>query len=257
MPHMMTSRPRLYSPMHKKENRDAHLRWETINALTYKLGGLGFIVASILFLPSLSGLHFLAAGLFFLASLCYLLVTLHDLVETLRYWLGHQSDTFGRAGEILSVASYFIASLLFTLGSLYFLPDWGSEAAGAWCFIIGSGLFMLGATLNLPQIVTAPTKRCVVLFNLTLVTFLIGSALFLVASVPYLMQFPSTTTAVEIQRLAVGQFIAASALFLLGGLFIYWRLYVMKSLEASDTPSRAGKWAIRALGREIEHEKVR
>lgn len=47
MPHLMTSRRRVYSPVDTKDNRDAHRRWETFNALIDKLDGVGFIIASI------------------------------------------------------------------------------------------------------------------------------------------------------------------------------------------------------------------
>ncbi|MFC0269373.1 YrhK family protein [Kushneria aurantia] len=254
MPHMVASRRRMYSPTSSADDRNAHSRWETFNARTYMLGGLGFILASVLFLPSLSAFHALAAWLFFAASLCYLLVTTHDLYETLRYWYHHHHLGLSGVGELVAVTSYFVASVLFALGSLYFLPGWGWDALGAWCFIIGSVLFLVGAFLNLPQLVKSPTGISMVLFNLTLVTFLIGSTLFLVATIPYLMHFDSQHTSDEVFRLAVGQFIAASILFLFGGIFMFWRLYMMNALPAAVRPNRLSRWLLNKLALDIEQQ---
>ena len=50
MPHMFANRPRLHDLRGGRADQRAHFRWETINAVTYKLGGVTFVVGSVLFL---------------------------------------------------------------------------------------------------------------------------------------------------------------------------------------------------------------
>ena len=191
MPHLVTSRQRLFSPSHKGIGHASHFRWENVNAFTYKLGGLLFILGSILFFPSLADYQRIGAWLFFVGSLCYLLVTAHDLFETLRYWRRHRTGTSADHIELVAALNYVSGSILFAIGSLLFLPWLAMEQAGAWCFIAGSIFFVVGACANLLQLVDAPSKLYMELFNFTLATFIVGSALFVVASVPYLIHFES------------------------------------------------------------------
>jgi len=47
---------------------------------------------------------------------------------------------------------YMAGSLLFVMGSIAFLPNLGCNeqmlTIGAWCFIVGSGFFVIGAVLS-------------------------------------------------------------------------------------------------------------
>ncbi len=49
MPHMFTNRPRLHDLTRDSADLRAQFRWETINAVSYKIGGLVFSVGSVLF----------------------------------------------------------------------------------------------------------------------------------------------------------------------------------------------------------------
>ena len=51
MPHLFTNRPRMHDLTASSADLRAQFRWETINAVAYKLGGLVFIIGSILFFP--------------------------------------------------------------------------------------------------------------------------------------------------------------------------------------------------------------
>jgi hypothetical protein len=54
MPHLFVSRPRLHDLLAGDQERARHFRWETINAIVYKLGGIIFIAGSVFFFPSLN-----------------------------------------------------------------------------------------------------------------------------------------------------------------------------------------------------------
>ncbi len=85
MPHLFAARPRLHDLMHDEPSVRDNFRWETINAVIYKAGGVIFVIGSILFFPSLSAYADLGAWVFFGGSLLYLIVTGHDLGEATRY----------------------------------------------------------------------------------------------------------------------------------------------------------------------------
>jgi hypothetical protein len=51
MPHLFTNRRRLHDLTTASADIRAQLRWETINAVVYKLGGFVLIIGSILFVP--------------------------------------------------------------------------------------------------------------------------------------------------------------------------------------------------------------
>lgn len=51
MPHLFVARPRLHDLMHDEPSVRDNFRWETINAVIYKAGGVIFVIGSILFSP--------------------------------------------------------------------------------------------------------------------------------------------------------------------------------------------------------------
>ena len=46
MPHMFTNRNRIHHLTRGRSDLQAQFRWETINAVVYKVGGLVFIIGS-------------------------------------------------------------------------------------------------------------------------------------------------------------------------------------------------------------------
>lgn len=232
MPHLFVNRPRLHDLTGDAADLRAQFRWETINAATYKLGGVVFIVGSVLFFPRFAAYADLGAWTFFFGSLLYLVVTGHDMIEALRYGQRESSPRWSRSAllEVVAAAGYLVGTILFTLGSLFFLSAVGWEIAGAWCFVVGSLLFVLGACINVLQIVEAETLSILQMMNLTAVSFVVGSVLFTVASVPYLW-----TVEPGDRRLLYGflawQYLVGSVLFLLGGLFNYRRAYLVMQRE--------------------------
>ncbi|MDQ0317289.1 YrhK family protein [Amorphus orientalis] len=226
MPHMFVNRSRLHDLIGDDPDRKSNFRWETINAVTYELGGLVFIAGSICFFPALSAYADLGAWIFFAGSLLYLLVTGHDLVEVVTHARRRSGppDIWDRL-ELVAALTYVTGTLLFVVGSIFFLSQVDLPIAGAWCFVIGSILFVAGAVINVLQIVQADDLLTLQLMNLTALTFVIGSVLFAVASIPYLWAFASDTDERMVDAFLAWQYLVGSVLFFAGGLFNYRRAY--------------------------------
>lgn len=228
MPHLFVNRPRLYDLFDEAPGLRDQFRWETINAVVYKLGGVVFIVGSVLFFPSMKAYADLGAWTFFAGSLLYLVVTGHDMAEAVRHARQRRgSPTAWDRLELCAAASYLTGTILFTVGSVFFLSAVGLFTAGAWCFVAGSLLFVLGATVNVLQIVEAGDMLTLQLMNLTALSFVTGSVLFAVASIPYLWHLRNPDDRWTLDAFLAWQYLAGSVLFLVGGVFNYWRACVV------------------------------
>lgn len=95
--------------------------------------------------------------------------------------------------------------MLFLVGSVFFLPEGFKEARGAWCFIIGSALFAAGATISVTQITEAGMLLCLQLLNAVAICFVLGSILFLIASIPYLWSVDQSGLAQQLFAYLAGQ----------------------------------------------------
>ncbi len=227
MAHLFVNRPRLHDLLDRDASLKRQFLWETINAVVYKLGGAVFIFGSILFFPSMKPYADLGAWVFVAGSLLYLLVTGHDMVEVLRYArIRKGPPSIWDWLESVAAASYLIGTILFTIGSVFFLSAVGLFAAGAWCFVIGSLLFVLGAVVNVLMIVRVKEMLSLQLMNLTALTFVTGSVLFTVASIPYLWHVETPGDRELIDGFLAWQYVAGSVLFFLGGIFNYWRAWI-------------------------------
>ncbi|MEO9902043.1 YrhK family protein [Nisaea sp.] len=228
MPHFFAHRPRSLALFRKEANARHHFLWETINAVVYLLGGAIFVFGSIFFFPTLSAWQDVGAAAFVLGSVLYLIVTAHDFAEVMRHCRADRKDSSLRRKFDLSAATaYLTGTVLFTVGSAFFLSaiDW--TEAGAWCFIIGSGLFLFGSTINILQIVFTGNIITLQLMNLTAVNFVVGSVLFCVASVPYLWSLQTSADRHLLDTFLAWLFVVGSALFVVGGFFNYWRAWLL------------------------------
>lgn len=115
---------------------------------------------------------------------------------------------------------------LFILGSVFFLSYFGWFKAGAWCFVFGSLLFVLAACINVLQIIKSDSITTLQLMNLTAVSFVVGSVLFTVASVPYLWTVQTESDRAILHAFLAWQYLTGSVLFFMGSVFSYWRAYV-------------------------------
>ena len=236
MPHMFTNRLRLHDLTKGRQDVRAQFRWETINAVLYKIGGFIFIIGSVLFFPRFEAYADIGAWTFFVGSLLYLVVTVHDLLEVRRHW--RMTDHHGRDAilEYMAASSYVWGTILFTVGSIFFLSAVGWFQAGAWTFVAGSLLFVAGACVNVLQIVQAQSIITLQLMNLTAVSFVVGSVLFTVASVPYLWEVKAASDRTTLYAFLAWQYVIGSLLFFMGGVFNYWRAYVVMQKEIEGIP---------------------
>lgn len=237
MPHLFVNRPRLHDLVGEDPNLKSNFRWETVNAVTYEAGGLVFIAGSICFFPALSAYANIGAWIFFAGSLLYLLVTAHDMAEVVRHiWRKPSEVDLWERLEFWAAFCYVLGTLLFVAGSVFFLSYVGLFIAGAWCFVIGSLLFVVGAVINVLQIVQADDLITLQLMNLTALTFVVGSVLFAVASIPYLWHFGNSSDERILDGFLAWQYLVGSFLFFLGGLLNYRRAYrvVARAIGASS-----------------------
>ena len=223
MPHLFTNRQRRHDLSAARGQAGRQFVWETVNAVLYKIGGVVFIIGSILFFPRFGAYADAGAWTFFFGSLLYLIVTGHDAIEVWRNQSGMTGRDIRNQFEVIAAGGYLVGTLFFAVGSILFLSSVGLTTAGAWCFVLGSLLFLVAASVNVLQIVEASSLRTLQLLNLTAVSFVAGSILFAVASIPYLMSFDSVADQREIDTFLAWQYLFGSTLFLLGGVFNYWR----------------------------------
>ncbi|CAI5731587.1 unnamed protein product [Hyaloperonospora brassicae] len=120
---------------------------------SYFLGSVLFLVGSIYFYPEFAVMWNGKAGLF--ASWCFVIGCIMffvganlDYVQVIRYDHGSQLRQVLRA---YSALGNYMASCIFILGALYFLPTWYLKAPelGSWSFIVGCILFCITAVVEL------------------------------------------------------------------------------------------------------------
>jgi protein-S-isoprenylcysteine O-methyltransferase Ste14 len=109
---------------------------------------LVFIIGSILFFPKFEAYADVGVWTFFAGSLIYLLLTVHDLLEVRQNWRESSPPRTGQVLDYLAALSYVWGTLLFTVGSVFFLSAVGRVTAGASTFVVGCLLFFLGGLFN-------------------------------------------------------------------------------------------------------------
>ena len=227
MPHLFVNRSRLHGLTKDKADLRAQFRWEAINSVLYVIGGIVFIIGSIFFFPKFDAYANIGAWTFFTGSLLYLIVTVHDFAEVRRYWSTNHHHDRDQILEFTAAAGYMWGTILFIFGSVFFLSSVGWIKAGAWCFIFGSLLFVLAACINVLQIVKSDSITTLQLMNLTAVSFVVGSVLFTVASVPYLWKVQAESDRTTLYAYLAWQYLIGSLLFFTGGVFNYRRAYLI------------------------------
>jgi len=227
MPHLFTSRPRQYTLFPEKKFGISPFYWELINAILYIVGGIIFMVGSIFFLPKYEKWFDVGVWTFFIGSLVYLIITSQDFLESSHYLRSKLLLTQWDWLEFIAANFYIIGTILFTVGSLFFLSQIEQFILGSWSFIIGSLLFLIGACINIIESIQESSLMELQLLNLTAIMYALGSVLFLVASIPYLWQ--PLDLEQPWQQLVfsyVGwEYIVGSLFFLAGGIINYYRLY--------------------------------
>lgn len=226
MPHLFTNRPRQHNLFSDEPAGSRHFSWESVNSVLYLLGGLTFVLGSIFFLPKYAHYADTGAWIFFGGSLVYLIVTVHDLFEASAYLRSRENASFWERLELFAAGVYVSGTVLFIIGSLFFLSKIDFVVAGSWCFIWGSLLFLVGAFINVIQIIQAGSMFTLQLMNATAICFTIGSVIFLLASVPYLWSHKQTAFQQKLYSYMAWEYIAGSIFFLTGGIFNFYRSYL-------------------------------
>ncbi len=234
MPHLFVNRKRMHDVVHQHPELKQQIFWEALNAIVYKVGGVIFILGSICFLPSFERFVDIGAILFVIGSILYLIVALHDVLEVNAYRRSHGGIGRELTLEFTASFAYLLGSLLFTIGSVFFLKEVDLVFAGGWLFIIGSGLFVFGAVMNVCRIVYEDSVVTLQLMNLTALTFVTGSVLFLVASIPYLWVIDTAHDSYQLFRYLAWQYIIGSVLFLLGGVTNYLRALLVVRKQVTE-----------------------
>jgi len=195
---------------------------------TYLIGGISFIVGSVFFLPEMGAFGDTGVWIFIIGSLLYLMVTMHDLIIS-RKLLGLEKNKVGLLHiEFYSVVAYTVGTLTYLLGSILFLSSVDEVYLGAICFIIGSSLFMVGATMNVLEIIKESSMMTLQLINGTAITYIMGSLLFFVASIPYIWQGISIHDQNVIYNYVAWEYIGGSVFFTIGAAFSLIRTYIIK-----------------------------
>jgi hypothetical protein len=148
-----------------------------------------------------------------------------------QYWRTKHSHTTDKILEFIAATAYLVGTVLFTVGSIFFLSALGWILAGGWCFVIGSALFLIGACVNVTQIVQERSLITLQLMNLTAISFIVGSVLFLVASIPYLWTIENAAERDTLFSYMAWEYEIGSVLFLLGGVYNYSRAYLLMREE--------------------------
>ena len=226
MARLFTNRIRIHDITRHDADLKSHFRWETFGAVMYKLGGIFFVVGSILFFPSFSTYSWLGQTLFFAGSLCYLTINCHDTYDTHRYWANQVTQSREKWLEYSASYIYLIGTLMYIAGRVTAFIDSQYQALSSALFIIGSLLFVVGATINIINIGKISSRPIAQLMNLTAITFIVGSVLFAVGSVPLLWQEETMANSPLLANFISWQFLIGSLLFFSGGVFNYWRAYL-------------------------------
>lgn len=222
MPHLFTNRRRRYKQLLRLIYTQEGFIWELLNSTSYLIGSILFIIGSILFLPRYQVFNELNIWLFLIGSLILGIVAATDWRESRNNLLKAKYSTW-RKVEFISANFYLFGALLFSVGSTLFLPILELKYLGAWSFILGNTLFMLGISINITEITRARSKLLLEISNLNAVTFLLGCFLFLSANIPFLWRSELQN---ELILYTTYQFIIGSICFFIGGIISIYRGYL-------------------------------
>ncbi|MGR5093014.1 YrhK family protein [Vibrio maritimus] len=237
MAHLFTNRKRIHHLTDNDASAKTQFKWETLNAVLYKFGGLFFLVGSVLLFPSFQSYSTLGQWIFFAGSLCYLIVNVHDLYDVHRYWRKISSDVSRKQLEYTASYIYLFGTVMFVAGRVFSFIDDSYSAHSALMFIIGSTLFVIGASVNIIADTNSAGGTEGQLTNLTAVTFIVGSVLFAVGSFPGLWEGGVPDSSIQLANYLTWQFLVGSFLFFLGGIFNYWRAYhfIQRNLDTGSS----------------------
>ena len=125
----------------------------SVNAILYIAANSMFVVGSALFFPQLIELapfvETTGISLFIIGSVVFILAPLFDMYRTWLLRRHLQISTLSYSIELTIAALYIGGSVLFVVGSVYFIPSL-FQVFAVTMFVVGSSLFLL-ATASMPM----------------------------------------------------------------------------------------------------------
>lgn len=221
MPHSFSENKILKkgSPTTKLELKSLVLIKETFVDWVYLIGGVTFVIGSIFFLPKMETYGDTGAWIFIFGSLMYLAVTGYELTMSIKLIRKNKVNTVWAHLEFSSTLIYLIGAASYLFASILFLSEINQVFEGAISFIIGSLLFLVGASINVIEITNASSTESLQLMNGAAIMYISGSLLFLVASIPYVWHGIDIHEQSIIYSYVAIEYIAGSVLFTFGGVF--------------------------------------
>lgn len=178
-------------------------KWlEISRVITYFVGSMLFLLGSIFFYPDYSvmwdgNLGKVGSWAFVIGCLCFFAGANLDFIQAIRYNHGTQLRQVLRAFNALA---NYMATSIFILGALYFLPTWYPKAPelGCWSFFVGCILFCLAAVVEVlfictthddPRVSGFRIKNIVCWGTVAAVGTFVGALFFILGSWYYLPRY--------------------------------------------------------------------
>ncbi|MEO1019569.1 MAG: YrhK family protein [Pseudomonadota bacterium] len=237
MAHLFLSRPRLFHIKKAPHESDEHHRWEIIKTSIYMLGGLVYLIGSVFYFPVFTQYAQMGAWIFVCGSFLYFVAAAHDMLEVMHHHGTQNGWSLETVLERAAAAVYLAGALLFISSRILFLFGDVFSAPAHYSVIAGSVLFVIGACVNIMQIVQSPSMLTLQLMNFTAVSFVAGSLLFTVASVPYIWHIERGMDQRILYIYLAWQYLIGSALFLIGGVINYWRIRLLHKGDVVSEPA--------------------
>ncbi len=195
--------------------------------IIYILGGITFLVGSLLQFPHIDAFGQYGMVLFIIGSVLYLVITGYQSVEAIKNYKGHSERKIWTRLRIIESLLYLIGTVLFLIGSVMFLDVIGETVIGAELFVIGSVNFAVAAVINIMEIINEEGFITMQLANGIAISFVLGSVLFILGSIPFIWQGEDLAGSSNLYRYVIWEYIVGSFLFLLGGVLAYIKTAVI------------------------------
>mmetsp|Transcript_63447 Transcript_63447/g.138162 ORF Transcript_63447/g.138162 Transcript_63447/m.138162 type:complete len:271 (-) Transcript_63447:91-903(-) len=142
--------------------------FETCENLFYLIGSVVFLVGTVLYWPDeseyeqLDWMEDLSFAIYvnmftkeFEGTILFIVGSVLYCFAAFVNGLNQHWDGVANRMMLVTTLLYFIGSILFIIGSIVFLPNLGDEyvmeSLGAWCFIVGSMLYVAGSSISLSR----------------------------------------------------------------------------------------------------------
>ncbi|RLN47737.1 hypothetical protein BBJ28_00011213 [Nothophytophthora sp. Chile5] len=221
---------------------------EVSRVLSYFFGSLLFLLGSIYFYPKYSVLWDGKGGVFgswafVFGCLCFWAGANLDFIQAIRYNHGSQLRQVIRAFNGLC---NYMATSIFILGALYFLPTWypKSPELGCWSFFVGCILFCIAAVVDIificmthedPHVSGFKIKNIFCWATVAALGTFFGALLFILGSWYYLPRYINLVDeGTHYMNKAITYYVVGSVFFLINSLALIPDVYA--TIKASSNP---------------------